>query len=487
MSAEAQSRGVAGKWVRLKYPARFKLGLRQLAELAGWEVRRDGGDLRVCVSERYRGERSRLFRLTRLADASNASDPSAYDPFRRWSPQDSLNASSVSLPPLPELVDPKTVEDFWTAFQLRFLTLPDAAIPDYTREVFSALVGSMPSASIWSVSFESRLTWRLAAARTLFAAQATPEVLESAAPESRMFPASMAFLRSQGLGFDAYLEPPLVAVAPWIAGVSSHRRGGAVIILFGEAAAGFRDVQTPELLHLFKPSGFAHSAESMPRPTFEAASAEAALRWWVDRLDELFGLALDVGRYATADGTYDPTAQVGVLLSIERLFQSVLGVLAHAKRDAFVRSLLLFDVVDLLEGLTYSGWKQMFSLKHVQRALAGVEAALPEGAGDALLPRCRRAVDALATVRDGFASVYVDNDTLRTLATEGRWETQSLDAATAAYMRIARNASHSYRGWVNSPREVALMATHNDELPDELADLALLHLLAFLRLPRLPA
>lgn len=78
----------SSKWVRLSIPSRFRMGPQRVAEQCGWRTRSDGDGLLVCLEERFRSSRPRLFQPVRLADQSNAWDESSYELLRSWPAQD---------------------------------------------------------------------------------------------------------------------------------------------------------------------------------------------------------------------------------------------------------------------------------------------------------------------------------------------------------------------------------------------------------------
>jgi hypothetical protein len=107
-----------------------------------------------------------------------------------------------------------------------------------------------------------------------------------------------------------------------------------------------------EMLQIFRPLAFPGVRPTLPHPAITRSQQESALRWWVDRLNNLFAMALDPARYQDGDGYFLASGQIGVLLSLERLFASVQEVLIHVRRDEFARAAMFFDVLDVLEGLT---------------------------------------------------------------------------------------------------------------------------------------
>ncbi|HEX9015003.1 MAG TPA: hypothetical protein VF960_03255 [Chloroflexota bacterium] len=302
--------------------------------------------------------------------------------------------------------------------------------------------------------------------------------------EIRLFPAAQGLLRSQMMGFAAYIDPCLMAVSPWLLGMSAFRVGGQLIVLFGTPIAGFRQAQAPEILNILRPLSFPATPAVLPSPLYSPPEAEGALRWWVTRVNDLFGAALDPSAYTNASGTYDPTAQMGVLMSLERLFTSVQGILAHARRDDFVRAVLFFDVLDLLTGLGFGSWDTLLSAERCRRQLNDLLEQLPADGGRPLMSRAARAVDALERLTSSLP--VAEHGRVR-IAVEGSAPYEaSRDHATAHYLRLLRNARHSFAGMARDPRDQALLAMHPGEVPDEVSDLSFLHLVRFVMSPRLP-
>lgn len=101
--------------------------------------------------------------------------------------------------------------------------------------------------------------------------------------------------------------------------MSSYRAGGTAVILFGKPQSAFSGRQATEGLDLFKPTSLVRARAGSNLPEHPPGAYEAALTWWVARLNDLVGMALDIGRFSNADGEYQPAAHVGVLLSLSTI------------------------------------------------------------------------------------------------------------------------------------------------------------------------
>ena len=481
------------KWTALDFPGDFKVGLRGIAELCDWQVRERDGLIQVATSERYRDQAPQLIRLRRLADISNAAELDAYRSLDSWPAQDQFGVTDLveQIKGLPEVGDPRSARDAWTQFRLLVATLPDREVADYVRRHFLSVVSQIRTASVWAIDVDPRLTWRIATARMLFSAAEAPEVLERAVRDGvRGFPAPMGLMPSFAYGMNALVEPVLLPAAPWILGMNGVRRGGHVLILFGKVEPGFEAVQAPETIDLLHARSMASPRRPVARPEFDPEAAARWLHWWVSRANSLMGLATDIGRYAGPDGIYNSAAQLGVLLSVDRLFATVQEILADAGRSRFPRTLMMFDVIDILDGLSFGSWESMLRIDRLPSQLAELEGLLPAGARDLVLTRCRPAVQALADFTDGFTLIperLTNDGQIRIRQRDGKgWQDTSLGSAAQSYLRIARNATHSYRQMAKDPRDVSLLGSHLGQIPDHLADLAFFHFLRFLTTPVLP-
>jgi hypothetical protein len=128
----------------------------------------------------------------------------------------------------------------------------------------------------------------------------------------------------------------------------------------------------------------------------------------------------------------------------------------------------------------------MVTLRGVEDHLETLRRELPLDAQAVLLPRCEAAVVALREVVEGFAENATPDGKIRLPTKGGGDELLAVDRAAAQFLRLTRNASHSYRERIRDPRDVALLAAHRTEIPETLADLAWLHVLRLMAHPRLP-
>ena len=187
-----------------------------------------------------------------------------------------------------------------------------------------------------------------------------------------------------------------------------------------------------------------------------------------------------------SDGQYDPVRHLAMTLTIDRRFAIVQQITPADRRNAMVRKLLLFDALDIVEGLLPG--HNVDSITNLSKARARVdelEAVMPPDVQRVLMPRCRAAVEALDELRGGFwvpssrtaTGIRVSN------LTGSDPEIPYGRAATMA-MRLIRNGHHGYVSvkFQAESANRALLTLHDGRIPEALPDLAffqLVRLIAF--------
>jgi hypothetical protein len=404
----------------------------------------------------------------------------------RWQGQDPWREQEIAsrVSTLEEVRNPTSPTDAFVSFRLQFLTVPDRDLAAFTREFYSQLSEQLGESSLWLVEFQPALRWRIAAVRMLFGAKEHPELLAQTHAGGPRLPTPMALLPSLGFGFDAFVEPALLPTSPWILGMNGIRADGQVIVMFGDSQPGFTGKQANDPLDILR--GRSPVTRSWSRPNFPAAAAQAWIAWWIGAINHLLGKALDLANFTNPNGSYDPGLHLGVLATIERLFAIVQTILADAHRP-HDRVRRMFDVIDLLDGLSFGSWESLLRPDRVRRQLEILQETLPANVHAIALPRCVAAVEQLSEFSEGFQPRTSDGK-LRARSPSGEPIDITVDAATHTYLRLIRNSgTHSFRKALRDPYQRSIVAARTDAIPDELADLAFLHLLRFLSQPRLPA
>lgn len=471
------------KWAKIDVPSEFRLGINGIAEAARWRVRHDGSDTLVATEERYQEAPPNLLRLRLLATAETSTDARLYEPLGKWRKQDDVREETVAarVQQLSEITDPRTTADAFAALRLQIATARDAALPGLTRASFMQIASAMPQSSLWAIEFDPALSWRVAACRLLFGAREHPEQLAKVHERGERLTNPTALLPTLGYGLDAFIEPALLVVSPWLIGINGIRVGGELLFMFGQAAPGWTGRQADSSLELLRGR---NPIMWMPqRPDASREVAAAWLAWWVGRLNYLLDTALDIANFVDPDGAYDPGLQLAALASLERIFAGAQNVLASALRT-HGRLERMFDVVDQLNGLSFGNWEDMLRPDRGRRHLQQLEVALPPGVRQLALTRCTHAVESLEEFAAGFGPTTASGKLRVPNARGSGSEELSVAAAAHQYLRLIRNAgTHSFRRHLGEERSRAILAAHHGDIPDGVADLALLHLLRFLVRP----
>jgi hypothetical protein len=278
---------------------------------------------------------------------------------------------------------------------------------------------------------------------------------------------------------DAYVAPLLAALSPGVWALPIHRVHGTVLLSLGRPVSGTREVPN-ELVRALTSVGAKEGTSFRP---FKAPDVpHAAIAWWAEHLDSMFGVLTDPAAFANANDEYEPTVALQNLLSVEQVFRRVNSILlahhdTHARRPAF------FTVMDTLTALNGLSLLTMFSYSHAKAVLARLESSVPEAAHEILLPAARRGVDALLQLQDGFFLREPDG---RVRLWRERAPMDVADA-TARYVDMLRDATHGFttvRSKAAQREEVATMlAIHDGNVPHDLGLLAWLYLLEMLNDP----
>lgn len=477
----------AEDWVGIEIPEAFLLGPKGFAKKCGWQIRKDADRWRISTDENYYRTSPTLVQAAHIGSAKDGVADAAV--FSTWPPHDPYIDEHREMvgAEVKRLIEAGKREEFWEALTLAFKEVKDSELPEFVSLVLQNLRTQLPNSSVWAVTIDPNVFTRTGAARSLFAGLETPEAIERA----KRTDAFEGFKGLQGLqtstmyGLESFFDVAFMVAAPWLIGIGSARVGGYIAVLFGSREIGKAQRPAAELLQLYQPSGFAIDSdmEKVSAPEFSPEEASQFFGWWVEKVNAFLAVLLDPSNFLSRSNTYDPRQHVAAIVSVERLFSSVQGVLAHTRRDNFARLLYFFTVLDQLEGMRHRNFKELTRLPKVRQDLAAIEAESSSAVQAVLLPKLRRAVSALEDVGKGFH--LEDRRTGETIKVKGDrgWAEHPVDTAAAHFLRLLRNSTHSFASMALDPGEISLLAAHDGTLSPWLPDLALLHLVRFVISP----
>jgi hypothetical protein len=487
-------------WAKVALPSIFKLGLESLADRCGWQLKNVQGSYCVRTDESYhRVSEPALLSLHDLIDPapSRREHPGGFAVLDTVPDQAGLLGESID--PLIDHELARHQQDGGlgaavATFSLTYTVCSSSVVADQVRELRRELVPAVDDeSSLHVVRLAARLNWRAAAVRTLLAGDITPGAFESADGQFAGFRSAQGLLAGMTYGAVPYLAPALLPAAPYVNGVMATRVGANLIWLFEHPLAG-RMRPTDELLEALADTlGRFHPRDGVPkavykRPTYGRQGSLTFLAWWIRRLNVLFGIATDVGRFVDSAGQYEPRRHFAFLLSLERLFASVHQTLTETGRNETMRLSTAYDALDCLDGMGVSDFGSMTTPSSARATLERLRSELPSDVAEVALPRCEAAVRALEGVKDGFFLPGVATvEGLKGVPGLGA-SVLGWDKATRDYLRIDRNSAHSFVNEldpVTQPRKFAIFSAHDGRLSPHLADLAFLWLLAVLSRPSL--
>ncbi|MFE3106858.1 hypothetical protein [Kitasatospora indigofera] len=358
-------------------------------------------------------------------------------------------------------------------FQLLSMRTPSARLPHEMGTFFAAATDFLPASELLVLDLAPQLSARYTFAKLLLNAQFAPAQLNA----DRLL-AGSSLARSVLLGAHLFIAPALLVLAPYLYGVHSSRQHAATVWLFGTPVAGLTRPSN-RIIDAVRPTEERFTGPrrscSTAAPTVRGEQCKAFFTWWTSQVDKVLAVATDPVNFRGTDGLYTPSAHWQYLASIERLFRDVAEVFSFTEDNETARLRAAYDALDTLGGMGHSGFDTAVTPTYAAKSLNRLENALAPDIAALALPPCRRAVEALHQVKDGFlpTSAYHTPNGLAGLP--GKPTPLSWDRATILYLRRDRNSAHSFLNlddW-----EKALLFSHDGTLPRAVADLAFLYLL----------
>lgn len=453
------------------------------AAAAGWSITptSEPSTWQVRLIERTSPDHPARLRTTILVTPANAGDPDALHRLRRLAPLGHLAATTPAelvRAELDRLSDHHDDLGSWLSYvTIKIHAAPHAELERVTHETYvENLLPNLPASAMQLIELDTAVSFRVAALRALLFIAEHGDGVPTQAPDGLTFASAEGLTGDLSVGLSAYLSPLFLSHTPWVWGMGIPRPGGVIVVTFGQAISGRRG-QAADVLQLFSPTTARPTA--LQRPTLTASQLRAAVRWWVARIDVLLVVVFDPSRYMGKQ-IFDARRAYEVHLGVEQLFRSVQSLSIH-DRDPIARRTLFFDALDTLSGLTRTPPDRLYELTHAETVLNWLTDHLPSKVAPVLLPRAAAAVDALRQLQAGFfLDSRLTDGGLRLPNKKGGERTVGLDAATAQWLRMLRNAGHGFSSSSSRERDSVLLVAHDGRIPHDLPDLAYLYLLDLL-------
>lgn len=369
-------------------------------------------------------------------------------------------------------------EPLWSRFSGDLQICVDDELESKLRELQSK---GQNSDSLWLAEVDALLTRRLAFMRMLFAQKHTRDAID--AVDFAGFPAARGLMVHSGSGFTMFFSPLLLLNSPWVIGFNVARPNATLIRLLTIPEPG-RPRGWTDQLDSFKPvyaSSRVWPDTVVPNTSLE--TREVILRWWTTHLSELLWLVTDPTRHTDGFGNYDPGVQLGVTLTMERIFVTAVEIMCQKTKDELMRKMLLFDFLDLLEGHGMGDYEKNLSHEKQYKLWSNLKESLPQEVAAAFSPVIEGAFEALSHLEKGFWSNANRTSENKLLVNRKRGTGQdaiSLDRAKGEYLRILRNSTHGFKDLASDPRRLSYLANHTAELHENLPDLVWWYLIRIL-------
>jgi hypothetical protein len=474
-------------WIELDLPQAISGGARHLAESAGWQMEPAGATWRACTRENYLKQRPGLLTI-RPVDAPGLRPGTGYEILGALMDQEHLSNPAMRVLIARELARLEGLGDsdipaLLARFQMLFTNTPTSALPAVMSSFFmDAAQKQLPGSTLFLVDLAPELSARYTLVRALLTSYVWPSIGE--------LPAGRATATSGVFGAQPLVYPALLALAPYLCGILAPRARATGVWLFGSPIAGAA-WPSNQLIDAAKPlderfTGKRQRSAGIP-PAITTSQITIFLRWWVEQVNRVLGIATDPSLFKDKAGRYDPRRHMAYLASIERVFQGVHEVLVFAERSEGARLRAAYDTLDCLDGMRLGSFADFTTPSKVEKSLDRLKTILPPDVAAVALPACQDAADALNQVRDQFyPGPHRTASGLIGLA--GRAQSVSWDRVIPDYLRIDRNSAHSFLREVDpdqEPDKLMIFLSHSGEMPIKLASLAFFWLLVHAAEPAL--
>jgi hypothetical protein len=363
-------------------------------------------------------------------------------------------------------------------------------LPVVLREQLPALFALDQGASVWWLAVDPVVVRRFAFLRARLALELTPDI-ETDPREFDGLRLLSSHSLTAGVDFGKAVDAALLAFSPGVTGFTASAMPNALIILFGEALE-LREEPPASLASLYEPRVLSRPL-TWDDPRFRrgvrATDAEVVLRWWIDGLNVIYSHAADPTGFSDPLGRHDAVAQTAWMLTWERLLADGITVGAGVNLPTATRMELAFDLLDKAEGLlgylnadnrSGKGFKLLLQRGRAVPALNASWAGLPDQLRARFEKHTRKVYTTLYDdVREHALTHRLEPKTVK--VAEGSAENLvkiGTEQYVADLVRDVRNSAHGLLEQLQGESRFRI-ATHDGTMPTQLADVALLVMLAF--------
>lgn len=443
----------------------------------------DFGDTVAVEPEEGAGQVRQMFTAHRLCDSESGVDWSTWEPVRDNPPREHAPERVGRLLEYAERLAAQPAGDLPS--QLQALSARVVALgpqlPAFLQEQAPRLFETLPGASLWWVQTDDVLLGRLALLRTRLGLQLTPDL-----PMSKDEFEGLRLLGghsvSSGTTFSPALVPATLAFSPGLSGVVLPAPPHSLVLFFGQNLE-LRRPQGQSINELLQPRLLAQQRDWDRHPMWRdvtVGEAEAALVWWVDRMNVIYSHASDPTCFANALGQHDPAAQMAWLLTFERALADLTFLLSEPRQPELISHQTTFDLLDKCENLLgYSrsgpGFKELLRRSRTAPRLREAWSRLPTPLDRRFRRGAHAAFEGLYDgIRDhALAHRLTKRGVLVASDDPSRLRPMSMDDYVSRLVRVVRNSAHGLSRPLRDESGL-LVATHDGVLPPELADVAAL-------------
>ena len=464
---------------------------QQLEQLCDWEMQVEDsqvGTYWVRTRGARHGRSTKLLIMTKLADARNAEKLASYSRMNRLRPLDGMvpgESWSAALAVYERLQEKYPDEPAATLLQMQVLITAAPTVEtaiNVAHQTFSNWVlPSEPEASCHLIEVSETLGYRYSVTRALLNVHEPARTKTAAETQKLLFRSAQNLLSDITFGLDAYLDCMCSSLSPDVWAFPIPRPGGIILVVFGRVTPGQSSIPRDkiQLLAPTKDNPRCYSSD----PSITADDLVKGAQWWIQRLNLLFSIASEPGNHVV-DGAYNPSMALEKLLTLEQVFRDCQSI-ATSTRDQHVRLTLAFQALLRIKGLVPSlAWRKVFGITAARKTLRTIKSAMPANLHPIYLPRAERAIAALEEMEQGFflanrageEKIRLPNDN------SGKEELVTRSHAVTDWLQLYRNSLHGF-DQPTTPRQQALLASHDGHIPGAVADLAWLQLLGLLAKP----